>query len=319
MHDFRRLPDIGPRQFSPELTLEIRRAQQRRELALEMLAESGGGVPQFTLETTIAADVEAVGKTIRQALRISFAQQTAWKGDVLAAFRAWRLRIEQLGVLVFQATRIERDEASGFAYWADQLPFMVVNQKDAYSRRIFSLLHELAHLMLHQSGVSDLDVDAPRPNDDARVEAFCNRVAAATLMPRDDFLAEHSIAERGSGTHEWPDAVIKALADTYSVSREAIVRRLLTFGRATETFYKGKRAQYGREFRLRLEAQKAQNEGKPIPRNMPRETIASLGRPLVSLILMNYHQDRLTLSEVSGYLGVKTRHLPAIEQQLGFG
>lgn len=317
MHDFRRLPDLGPRFFSPALTLEIRRAQQRRELALEMLDEAGDDAPSFLLETSLGSDVDVAGDAIRKALGVDYKTQAAWR-DPRVAFLAWRARIEALGVLVFQAATIERDEASGFAYWSDRLPFMVVNRKDAYARRSFSLLHELAHLMLHQSGVSDLDIDAPRPQHDERVETFCNQVAAAALMPRAQFLAEPLVAEKGAGRHDWSDEAIKALSLTYGVSREAVVRRLLTFSRATTAFYQQKRAQYATEFRQQLEAQKAQNADKPIPRNMPRETVANLGRTLVGLILENYRQDRLSLSEVSGYLGVKTRHLPGIEQQFGF-
>lgn len=317
MNDFRRLPEIGLRHFSPSLTLEIRRAHQRRELALEMLTESGEAVPGFTLQTALGDDADAVGELIRKALDVDYRTQAAWR-DPLVAFRAWRSRIEALGVLVFQASSIERDEASGFAYWADPLPFMVVNRKDAYPRRSFSLLHELVHLMLHQSGVSDLDVDAARPKNDARVESFCNQVAAATLMPKVHFLSEQLIAERGVGGHDWSDDAIKALSLTYGVSREAVVRRLHTFGRATADFYQAKRAQYAAEFRQQQAAQKEQNADKPIPRNMPRETIANLGRTLVGLIIENYRQDRLSLSEVSGYLGVKTRHLAGIEQQMGF-
>lgn len=49
---------------------------------------------------------------------------------------------------------------------------------------------------------------------------------------------------------------------------------------------------------------------------MPRETIADFGRPFVRAVIENYHQDRLTLSDVSGYLGVKARHIPTIEQQV---
>lgn len=194
---------------------------------------------------------------------------------------------------------------------------MVVNQKDVYSRRTYSLLHELAHLMLHQSGVSDLEIDAPRPNDDEHIERFCNQVAASTLMPRDRFLSEPLIANAGEGHHDWDDETIESLSLTYGVSCEAIARRLLTLGRATTIFYQRKRAQYALEFRQQLEAQRAQSANKPIPRNMPRETIANLGRTLVGLIINNYHQDRLSLSEVSGYLGVKTKHLAGIEQQLG--
>lgn len=317
MNDFRRSPEIGPRHFSPSLTLEIRRAHQRRELALEMVEEADDDIPAFSLTATLSDDVDVIGEAIRKALGIDYRTQAGWR-DPLVAFRAWRSRIEGLGVLVFQAASIERDEASGFAHWAATLPFMVVNGKDAYPRRSFSMLHELAHLMLHQSGVSDLDIDAPRPTADAKVEVFCNQVAAAALMPKAQFLGEQLVQERGESGRDWTDDAIKALSLTYGVSREAVVRRLYTFGRVKTGFYQAKRAQYAAEFRQQAAAQKEKNADKPIPRNMPRETIANLGKTLVGLIIENYRQDRLSLSEVSGYLGVKTRHLAGIEQQLGF-
>lgn len=316
MHDFRRLPDYGPRRFSPGLTLEVRSAQQRRLLALELFEDTGTEPVRFTLEASDRQDPETVGKAIRAALGVSYELQRKWV-DHLAAFRQWRTRIEELGVLVFQATRFESDEASGFAFWSDVFPTIVVNGRDVYPRRTFSLMHELAHLMLRQSGVSEMDVDAPRPDVDARVEVFCNRVAAATLMPADLFTAEAIILARGPGTHEWSDAEIESLARVYGVSREAVVRRLLSIGRATSAFYGRKRAQYVAEFAAAKVRQKAESEGKPIPRNMPRETVGNYGRPFVRAVLENYHRDRITLSEVSGYLGVKVKHIPAIEQQVG--
>lgn len=317
MHDFRRLPDLGLRRFSPELTLEIRLAQQRRELALELF-EDGDEVPTpFSIETTVLTDPEAAAAKMREAIGVDYELQSHWR-DPRVAFLAWRAKIEEMGVLVFQASRIESDEASGFAYWSDALPFMVINRKDAYARRIFSMFHELAHLMLRQSGVSDLDIDGPRPSADEKVEIFCNQVAAAALMPKNLFLKEKLIAARGSGRHEWDDATVQSLSLTYGVSREAIVRRLLSLGRTTDAFYKRKRAQYAAEFQQQRQRDREKNQGKPIPRNMPRETVADYGKPFVRRVIENYHLDRISLSDVSGYLGVKVRHVPGIEQQLGY-
>jgi Zn-dependent peptidase ImmA (M78 family) len=317
MHDFRRLPDLGIRRFSPELTLEIRFAQQRRELALELFDEVDEAPTPFTLATTIDTSAEIAADRMRDALGIDYALQSHWR-DPRVAFLAWRTKIEELGVLVFQASRINSDEASGFAYWADTLPFMVVNRKDTYSRRTFSMFHEFAHLMIRQSGVSDLDADGLRPVDDERVEVFCNQVAAAALMPRGLFLNESVVAAKGTGRHEWEDTIVETLSRTYSVSREAIVRRLLTLGLTTEAFYKRKRSQYATEFQQQRQREREKNEGKPIPRNMPRETVADYGRPFVRRVIENYHLDRISLSDVSGYLGVKVRHVAGIEQQLGF-
>ena len=194
----------------------------------------------------------------------------------------------------------------------------MVNRKDVYPRRTFSLLHELAHLMLRQSGVSEVNVDAPRPAADAQIEVFCNHVAAATLMPRVAFLAEPLVAQR-PGIQDWSDDAIEVLSLTYNTSREGIVRRLLTFGRVTPEFYNGKRAQYAAEFRAQRQREREARGNDGIPRNMPRETIADFGRPFVRAVIENYHQDRITLSEVSGYLGVKVRHIPVIESQVGMG
>ena len=204
MHDFRRLPDGGPRAFSPELAYEIRTAHQRRQLALELAQESDDKFPKFDLQATLDTPAETVGQTIRDALGVTFDIQSKWR-DTRAGFVAWRSRIEELGVLVFQASRVESSEASGFAYWADELPFVVVNRKDAPGRRLFSLLHELAHLMLHQSGVSDLDPEGRRPVSDERVEVFCNKVAASALMPRLQFLSQPEIGRAPEGRRDWSD------------------------------------------------------------------------------------------------------------------
>jgi len=314
MHDFRRLPDVGLRSYSPELAYEIRTAQQRRQLALELAADDEGEpFPKFTLETTLITAAENAGQSIRQALGVTFDIQSKWR-DNRAAFLAWRLRIEELGVLVFQASRIESSEASGFAYWAEELPFIVVNQKDAPGRRTFSLLHELAHLMLHQSGVSDLIAEGRRPVADEKVEVFCNQVAAAALMPKLQFLSQPEIGRAPDGRREWTDEDIAALARTFSVSREAVVRRLLTLGRTTDDFYRKKRAQYAQEYNASRVREREKQGDKPIPRNMPRETVATFGRPLVRMLLSRYHSDRLSLAELSGFLGVKVRHVPGIEQ-----
>jgi Zn-dependent peptidase ImmA (M78 family)/DNA-binding XRE family transcriptional regulator len=315
MHDFRRLPESGSRPYSPELAYEIRLAQQRRELALELADEdSDEDFPAFTLKTTLDAVAEDVGRQIRESLSVTFDIQSKWR-DTGAAFIAWRTRIEELGVLVFQTTRVESSEASGFAFWAPTLPLIAVNRKDAMGRRLFSLLHELAHLMIHQTGVSELD-DGRRQISDQRVEVFCNKVAAAALMPKLQFLSQPIIGNAPSGRREWSDEDIAALAKTFSVSRESVVRRLLTLERTTDAFYRQKRAQYLQEYAAIQARKRQQEKKKPIRRNMPLETVSSVGRPLIRLLLSQYHSRRLSLSEVSGFLGVKVRHLPRIEDRL---
>jgi Zn-dependent peptidase ImmA (M78 family) len=319
MRDLRRLPRTGARHYSPAVQLEIRAANERRELALELAADLEQQLPAFMLTATDKDDAEQIGERIRNALNVTTDMQLRWRdNDGRVAFNAWRHRIENLGVLIFQTTRFSSEEASGFAIAADTLPVIAVNRHDLLTRRTFSLVHELAHLMIRVSGVSDLETDAARPPEDQRIEVFCNHVAAAALIPRDVILAEPRVLAQGVRSTNWSDAEIGDLARQFNVSREALLRRLLTFERTTDEFYRQKRSQYIAEFVASQQRKKDAAATAEIKRNMPQETVSNFGRLLVNMLLDTYHQDRITLSDVSGYLGLKVKHIPMLEEVAGF-
>jgi Zn-dependent peptidase ImmA (M78 family) len=316
MRDLRRLPGTGIRHFSPALQMEVRVSNERRELALELASDLEEEPSQFELSAKITDDPETVGAKIRTALGVSDDLQAKWKdADGRAAFTAWRTRIEEAGVLVFQTTTFASEEASGFAISSGTLPVIAVNRKDPLTRRTFSLLHEFAHLMVRVSGVSELETDVTRPPEDQRIEVFCNHVAAAALIPKASLLAQPTVVEHGARSVAWKDGELTDLARLYSASREALLRRLLTFGRTTPEFYSLKRAQYNAEYALIKKRQK--ETAKDMKRNMPQETISTIGRPLVRMLLGNYYQDRLSLSALSGFLNLKVKHIPKLEQSAG--
>ena len=93
----------------------------------------------------------------------------------------WRRALEASGIVVFQMT-VSEEEARGFSIYAENLPAVVVNVKDAPNGRLFTMLHELAHLALRQAGICDLreDQTGQVPH---YVEVFCNYVAGAALIP----------------------------------------------------------------------------------------------------------------------------------------
>lgn len=318
IRDLRRLPGTGFRHYPPNLQMEIRRASQKRALAQELLEDLGDRPPSFTLSAALNEDPEEIGQRIRQNLGITDDAQFKWRDpDGRSAFNGWRNHIEDAGVLVFQATLFTTEEASGFAIAEDPLPIIVVNRKDSPTRRSFSLLHELAHLALRISGVSDADTDAARPPEDQAIEVFCNQVAAATLVPRRLLLHDDRVIGHGKRSDRWIDSEISDLARTFGVSREMLVRRLLTFDRTTEAFYRAKRAQYAAEQREKQKRLKEKVAESEMRRNMPQEAVSNLGRPLVRMVLGNYYQDRLTLSEVTGYLGIKAKHIAKLEAMAG--
>ena len=105
MKDLRRLPGTGPRQYSPAVQLEIRAANERRELAIELLHDLDQQAPKFELSAKITEDTETVGARIRKALGLTGELQAAWRDqDGRAGFNGSQFHIEQVGVLVFQTT-----------------------------------------------------------------------------------------------------------------------------------------------------------------------------------------------------------------------
>lgn len=311
LSDLRRAMPGEHRAYSPALTHAIRSAHQRRELALELRAELEEPVEPFSFRLGNETPEQA-GEAIRKFLQINPDQMRSFGGDATGrqGFNTWRFALEGAGVLVFQSARVAQSEASGFALAYETMPVVVVNRKDAPQRRLFSMLHEFAHVALRESGVSDLRIDRLQV-EAPDIELRCNNIASAALMPMDAVLTELDAALGGST--ELTDEVIVRVARRFGVSRPALLIRLIGARRTTWDFYFGKVAQYTAEHERE---QAVRPPAREMKRNMAQESLSDLGRPFVGLVLGNYYQRRITLSEVAGYLGIRVKHVEALQRRL---
>ena len=166
-----RPPDFRTRQgLGRGLRRELRAVAERRRSFGELVGDEDRAAwlnwrdrPPATADparTRLGVSPEAVTKT----------------ADASAALRLWIEAVEAQGVLVFQMSRIDVDECRGFAQYDDAVPVIVLNGADAPQAHIFTLLHELAHLLDRSGALCLLD-------DDREVEKRCNGSAAAVLMP----------------------------------------------------------------------------------------------------------------------------------------
>lgn len=312
LRDFRRLIGSGFKQYSAELAYEVRAAHERRLVALEVMEALGDEVERLNLTARVTDHPEVVGTQIRERLGITLAQQSRWD-DTGKAFRAWRDAIEGAGVLVSVLSgahhQIAIEEMRGFAIAEQPLPMIVVNGKDRSGGRIFTLLHELVHILLGQSVIENTVEPGDRlPAPDRAMERFCNQVAAATLMPVKDLLAERLVAMKTPLRSPWSDEDIAALARRYGVSREALLVRLVELRQVTNAFYQGKRAEYARQ---REEEPEEERTGFAPYRH---QVLGYIGRGFARLVLQGYHNNQLTLSAVSGYLGIQAKHVAPVER-----
>lgn len=299
LHDYRRMPDEPEGVTSPKLRVEIRKAKYRREVALDLYAELGEQPPVFLYEASPESGIDNVADKIRAILEVTLEQQIALRTDY-TALNFWRDRIERQGILVFQSS-VKINEMRGVSIWDRPLPIIVVNSKDTPHARIFSMLHELAHLILRATGLCLLQ-------EKDKIEVFCNAVAGAALVPEQYFVREKLVLEN-RGSIDWHEAVIKSLAGRYSVSREVILHRLLALDYTNHAFYHRKMKQWQDEYKT-----KKPGESVIIPQHI--KTISSTGKTFARLVIDSYHQNRINLSNVSQYLGINVKHLANVEKAL---
>ena len=306
--DFRRMNAARVASYSPELRFEIRRALYRREVALDLLQNIGEAVRSFKLTADLSEDPEQAGARLRSALGITLDRQQHWQAQGYDAFNEMRDAVEGQDALVFQAA-VPLEEMRGLAIYLEPLPVVLVSSKEKFmAPRLFTLLHEVCHLMLHCSAVSDGAEDGLK-GDAQRVEVFANHVAGAALLPMDSLLAEPEIAGLQSGT-AWNDTQIERVARRYRVSKETVLRRLLIAGRVTGGDYRSATGRWRQAFAA---LPPKQTNGAP-PVHVTE--LSRVGRVFPRLVLQNYYQEKITGPDVSDYLNLKLKHLPKVEAEL---
>lgn len=317
--DFRRLPGTDDHQWSRALHKVYQRAIDQQSIAVELIEEAGGAPSPEVPSSSVEADPEEAAAAARSTLSVPLTTQFAWRKPE-EAFNGWLRAVEDLGVYVLRTSDVQPKEMRGFSI-TGPVPVIVINALDWPRGQVFSLLHEFAHLTLREGGLCDLL--EPETSAGRRVETWCNAVAAATLMPREQFVEEADLTERQRAPQEdaaestWSDALLRQLSGRWGVSEEAIARRLVTLNQAPLSFYRAKREHYQAlwtEEREEEQRRRQAKKGGPPPYRM---AVRDRGRPYVRLVLDAYHRDALSMSSVSNLLSLKVKHFEALEHEIG--
>jgi Zn-dependent peptidase ImmA (M78 family) len=307
MQDFRRAAEAGELPNSPDLVFEIRKAHDRRGWALELFEQIEEQPSAVLLPGPLGRDPEVAADQVRRFLNVQIKNQMTWRADY-EAFKQWRSLIEKVGILTFQATEVESAEARGFSISDQPLPVAVANIKDAPRGRIFTLLHEVVHILLNNGGICDLHETGV--SERSRVEAFCNHVAGAVLFPQDALFRSETVVRHRKGSSIWADMELAELSRSFGGSREAALVRLLTLGLTTRAYYEEKREVFLKSYAEQRE-QSRQKGGFAPPHEV---ALTSAGPTFTSLVVENFNRERITASDVSDYLQIRLKHLADVQR-----
>ena len=264
-----------------------------------------GTSPSSIWQLHPAEDPEAVAARIREFLGVSVDAQVSWQ-DGYPSLNAWRGAFEDAGILPFQFANVPLEVARGFSVYAQALPAVAANSKDAAHGRIFTLMHEVCHLALRQAGLCDLEDGGSGASMPQGIEAFCNAVAGAMLVPAADLMSQPAVKGRRAAV--WDDDEVVPLARRYGVSREVVLRRLLTHGRTTVQHYRLRRRQLQQEYAA------AATPAGPAPPH--RLTLSRNGRLFTQLVLDNFNRGYVTGSDVAEFLDLRLKHLGKLQDEL---
>ncbi len=199
---------------------------RKQEWFREYRLQEGVRPLSFIGKFPVVSDFKEVANDMRQELAIDDQLRTSsrnWE-QFIAKFID---QAENAGILVFRNSVVGNnthrplsvDEFRGLAISDPIAPLIFINSRDAKSAQIFTLAHELVHLWLGESGVSNPALKTKNNgNHDQRVESFCNKTAAELLVPEDEFLVDWARELSAEDN-------ITLLSKKYRVSTLVIARR----------------------------------------------------------------------------------------------
>lgn len=207
---------------------------------------------------------------------------------------------------------LDPTEFRGFAISDKQAPFIFINSADSKNAQIFTLIHELVHLWINSTGISDLNSiefnDKENQYKYDITEVLCNRVTAEILMPEQFFRDE--IEDKSITIN-----LIDQLAKTFNVSSSAINVRLLNLN----IISKNKFSDFKKITDKRFEDFKNKNLQKAKSKGGPDYYLMQTRRnsnSFTHLIVGNYRSDNISLNEASNLLNIKVNNFPKLEKYL---
>jgi Zn-dependent peptidase ImmA (M78 family) len=228
--DFRTVRDEQLAEPSADLLDTLYLCQQRQDWFRDHARVNGLPQLPFVGSASLRDDPHAVAHRLRQTLALS-AQKRRELPTWTDALRALISQAEDTGVLVMVSSVVGSNshrpldvgEFRGFALADNLAPLIFVNGADSKAAQMFTLAHELAHIWLGATGVSDVQVGRV---PELQTERWCNQVAAELLVPLEELRSAHlpqaPIAEE-----------VQRLAREFKVSSLVVLRRLFDAGALT--------------------------------------------------------------------------------------
>lgn len=300
---FKPIPDfrIEPGYFGinhHRLGLEIKKCRDRREVFIDLVSKLDEEIDTF--QVIPEQEPANVGVFIRRRLGISDRDISVLNYETIYSF--WKSKIEDDGVLVYESQYIpEASGVIGVAIFYETCPIILIKRGgDFNERKLFTLLHEYAHLLKGKSAINDASslTVSNSESEEAKIETICNRLAGEILAPSERIIrADYA----NLGLVEKMELLSRTFKVTYSTAAVCLKRVNLI-----------NNVQLAELLELRKQAAiKKRKDNSAEPPQIPREVLNKLdmGRPMFSTVLDAYTTGLLDVYDASKILNLRVKKI----------
>ena len=313
LRDFRSLPIDWSPDFSPELSLLIRTAKYRMNWMHDYLRAEGFSPLNFVGSASLQTPSIDVCQNIFEVLQLTPHDQIECRNrdEVL---RLWIEKAERVGIYIFRKGQINLKEVRGFVLCDEYAPFIYINSGDAKAAQIFTLTHELAHLWLNESGISNLEpIEAGHNNEAAHIEVYCNTVASELILNRTLFDLKLQELDKSVPVSDQ----IEELSIYFKVSEEVIARRMMDDGYLTTETYLNLRRKYQERWQAWKKKERLQMKAKGRGPSYYRTKAFNNGYLFTQNVISAFESGAISGREASGLLDVKVNNIRKLADAAG--
>lgn len=307
--DFRTLPEARDGTSDALLDALIRNVQARQSIVREAIEDADEvEIHEFIGSRTREAGRENLLKAIRKQLNFNLNEFAAAK-TADEAFSLLRQAVEAQGIFVIlrgdlgsHHTALDVRVFRGFALADPVAPFIVINDRDSRSAWSFTLLHELVHLWLGQTGIS-------AAGSDLEIEQFCNDIASEFLLPTELLLGA---GIRFNADFNYLAESISELASTRNISSSMVAYKLFRLNRIERPVWYRLRTYYRELWLQQKQKEKIVSQGKKDGPDFYVVRKHRVGNALINLTGRLMRSGALTTSKAGLVLGVKAKQVEAL-------
>src|SRR3989338_6826605 len=297
--DYRMLPDKKD-VFERKTLFAIRKARYLQEISNELSLNINKNLKLNLKRVTISDNPQEIAEKHRELLNLTIERQEKFKSKSHEFYNYLRDVIEDFNVLSFQISMPIKD-ARGFAL-ADKDPMIiVVNSADDIKPRIFTLIHELGHILLGKTSI-----DIPSLENQDVIEKWCNDFSAALLMPRQ--LLVRIFEDYKSKLTD--GKILNYISNKYNISKSMFLFNLTKNNYISTQNYKNFLNAVYKE-----EKKKPSSGGGGQKQDI--KCISTLGKKFISLVADNLEKEQITTNDALSYLSIKSRNLDKVISMAG--